>query len=124
MGMLGHENKLPSEISGGMRKRVALARALAMDPDIVFFDEPTAGLDPITRAAIYRLIRKTHEETSITYLIVSHDIKGAFEISDEIMLLWHGKIHAHGSPEVMRDSPDPIVRQFITGSAEGPISLD
>ena len=113
--LTGHGEKFPSQLSGGMRKRVALARALAMDPDIVFFDEPTAGLDPITRAAIYDLIIRTHKVSLVTYVIVSHDIEGAFAISNEIMMLWEGQIVASGSPEEMRNSRNRIVRQFISG---------
>jgi phospholipid/cholesterol/gamma-HCH transport system ATP-binding protein len=124
VGLSGHEDKFPDEISGGMRKRVALARALAMDPDVVFFDEPTAGLDPITKNTIYRLIQKTHEEATITYLIVSHDIQGTFSISDNVMMLWNGKIHAHGTPDELSACDDEVVCQFITGSANGPISID
>jgi phospholipid/cholesterol/gamma-HCH transport system ATP-binding protein len=124
VGMLRHRAKLPAELSGGMRKRVGLARALAMDPEIVFFDEPTTGLDPVTRAAIYRLIRHAHDATGGTFVIVSHDIEGVLEISDELFMLWNGKIVAQGTPEQIRDSSDPLVHQFVTGSAEGPIDVD
>jgi phospholipid/cholesterol/gamma-HCH transport system ATP-binding protein len=124
VGLTGHENKLPDQLSGGMRKRVALARALVMDPDVVFFDEPTSGLDPITKNTIYRLIKKTHQETTITYLIVCHDIQAALSISDNMMMLWNGKIHAQGTPDELSGSDDAIVSQFIAGSAEGPISMD
>jgi phospholipid/cholesterol/gamma-HCH transport system ATP-binding protein len=122
-GLTGHEFKSPSQISGGMRKRVGLARALAMQPELVFFDEPTSGLDPITKAGFYELIKETHRESAVTYVIVSHDIRGSFEISDQIMMLWDGKILCSGSPDEIRDNPDPVVRQFITGSATGPISV-
>jgi phospholipid/cholesterol/gamma-HCH transport system ATP-binding protein len=124
VGMTGHEDKYPAQISGGMRKRTALARALALNPDIVFFDEPTTGLDPVTKSAIYELIRKTHQLTSTTYVIVSHDIRGVFSVSDETMMLWDGKILARGTPEEMERYPDPIVQQFISGSPEGPIHVD
>jgi phospholipid/cholesterol/gamma-HCH transport system ATP-binding protein len=122
VGLAGHETKFPAQISGGMRKRVALARALALDPDIVFFDEPTAGLDPITKAAIYELILRTHRERVVTYVIASHDIAGVFNISDEIMVLWQGKIVARGNPAQMRDDPHPAVRQFVSGSLKGPMT--
>ncbi len=115
-------DKFPSQLSGGMRKRVGLARALALDPDIVFFDEPTTGLDPVTRSAIYDLIVRTHQERNVTYVIVSHDIEGAFYISESIMMLWDGKIVARGTPAEIQAISDPIVRQFITGSLQGPIS--
>lgn len=124
VGMSGHDEKFPAQISGGMRKRVGLARALALDPDIVFFDEPTSGLDPVTKGAIYRLIKKTHVERSMTYVIVSHDIQGVFDISDEVMMLWEGRILAGGPPGEMRQSSDPVVRQFLNGSADGPIQID
>ncbi len=124
VGMTGHDEKLPAQISGGMRKRVGLARALALDPDIVFFDEPTTGLDPLTKGAIYDLIKRTHSNASITYVIVSHDIQGVFGVSDEVMMLWDGKILASGTPEVMRRSTHPVVRQFLNGTADGPIRID
>ncbi|MGC8907688.1 MAG: ABC transporter ATP-binding protein [Desulfomonilaceae bacterium] len=124
VGMLKHQSKLPAELSGGMRKRVGLARALAMDPEIVFFDEPTTGLDPVTRAAIYRLIRRAHDATGGTFVIVSHDIEGVLEISHELFMLWNGKIVAQGTPEQIRESSDPLVRQFVSGSADGPIDVD
>lgn len=124
VGMTGHEDKYPAQISGGMRKRTALARALALDPDIVFFDEPTTGLDPVTKSAIYALIKTTHEQTSTTYVIVSHDIRGVFPVSDETMMLWDGRILARGTPEEMERYPDPVVQQFISGSPEGPIHVD
>ncbi len=124
VGLVSHAEKFPAQISGGMRKRVALARALALDPDIVFFDEPTSGLDPITRTAIYELILSSHRERSVTYVIVSHDIKGVFRISDEIMMLWEGKIVARGDPEQMRNNPHPAVQQFVAGSLTGPMTDD
>ncbi len=124
VGMLKHRTKLPAELSGGMRKRVGLARALALDPEIVFFDEPTTGLDPITRSAIYRLISRAHAESAGTFVIVSHDIEGVMEISDELLMLWAGKIVARGDPEMIRYSSDPLVRQFVSGSADGPIDVD
>lgn len=119
-----HADKLPGQISGGMRKRVALARALALCPEIVFFDEPTSGLDPVTRSAIHALIERTHRELSATYVIVSHDIGGVFRISDHVMMLWGGRIVSGGRPEEMKRNPDPVVQQFITGSLEGPIRAE
>lgn len=124
LGMKEHQHKFPAELSGGMRKRAALARALALEPEIVLFDEPTSGLDPITRAAIYRLIDETHSKSSITYIIVSHDLEGILDISDRILMLFDGKIEYQGSPSEIRESRDPVVRQFVTGSLEGPISID
>jgi len=124
VGMRDHQRKFPEELSGGMRKRVGMARALALDPEIVFFDEPTSGLDPITRAAIYNLIERTHQKVMGTYLLVSHDLEGVLEISDELMMLWEGKIVAKGSPDEIRSSEDPVIRQFVTGSLHGPIDVE
>lgn len=123
VGLRGHREKFPSELSGGMRKRVGLARALALDPEIVFFDEPTTGLDPITKAAIYRLIAETHAE-HMTYVLVSHDIRGILSISDEILMLHEGKIQASGTTQEIWESGDPAVRQFMSGSANGPFAVD
>jgi len=124
VGLAEHGDKYPSQISTGMRRRVGLARALALDPDIVFFDEPTAGLDPITTSAIYALILRTHRERSVTYVLVSHDIEGVFAISDEVMMLWDGKIVASGEPIAIKNSSDPVIQQFVTGSLKGPILID
>ncbi|MGC8658712.1 MAG: ABC transporter ATP-binding protein [Desulfomonilaceae bacterium] len=124
VGLVRHGNKYPSDLSGGMRKRVGLARALALAPDIVFFDEPTSGLDPVTRGAIYRLIENTHTDGEITYFLVSHDISGVMAISDEIMMLHQGKIIAHGTPDSFKTSLDPVVRQFLLGSPDGPMAID
>ena len=124
VGLIRHGNKYPSDLSGGMRKRVGLARALALGPDIVFFDEPTSGLDPITRGAIYRLIESTHTDGEITYFLVSHDISGVMAISDEIMMLYQGKIVAQGTPESFKINPDPAIKQFLLGSPDGPIAID
>lgn len=120
----GHQDKFPSELSGGMRKRVGLARALALDPEIVFFDEPTTGLDPITKAAIYRLIKDTHSDRAMTYVLVSHDMRGILSISDEILMLHEGKIRARGTTQDIWESRDPVVRQFMSGSSNGPLSVD
>ena len=124
VGMNQHKHKFPGELSGGMKKRVGLARALALDPDIVFFDEPTSGLDPITKGLIYRLIADTHKRHLSTYVLVSHDIRGVLQISDEVMMLFNGKISAMGTPEDVLNATDPAVKQFITGSAEGPIPVE
>jgi phospholipid/cholesterol/gamma-HCH transport system ATP-binding protein len=124
VGLSGHADKFPATLSGGMRKRVGLARALALDPDVVFFDEPTSGLDPITKGFIYQLIVATHRSRSMTYVLVSHDVQGALEISDNIMLLIDGKIAAQGTPEEIRASTNPVVRQFISGSLKGPITIE
>ncbi len=124
VGLIGHDDKFPGELSGGMRKRVGLARALALDPDVVLFDEPTTGLDPIMAGVIYDLIEKTHQEREVTYVLVSHDIHGVLRVSHEVMMLFQGKIAVQGTPEEIRHSDDPLIRQFTTGSATGPIVID
>jgi len=124
VGLLDHQNKFPGELSGGMRKRAGLARALALDPSIVFFDEPTTGLDPISRNVIYRLIEKTHADHFRTYVLVSHDVGGSLRISGEVMMLRDGKISWSGTPDELRASSDEAVQQFITGSPDGPITID
>ncbi len=116
---MGH--KYPAEISGGMRKRVALARALVTDPEIVLFDEPTTGLDPIMLNAIHRLIADTQQRFGFTGVVVSHDVPDVFEIAHQVAMLHEGTIVAAGPPEQVLQSDDPRVRQFIAGSAEGPI---
>lgn len=123
VGLTGAEGKMPSELSGGMRKRVGLARALALEPDIVLFDEPTTGLDPITTDVVNRLIQKTHEALGLTFVVISHDIAGAFRIAHRIAMLFKGDIIEVGTPEEIQASPNPMVQQFITGSAEGPIQI-
>lgn len=124
VGMSGHEAKFPAQLSGGMRKRVGLARALALDPDLVFFDEPTTGLDPIIQGMIFRLIVSTHMDRASTYVLVSHDIQGVLKISNEIKLLFNGKIAAEGTPREISGSSDPLIQQFITGSPTGPITVE
>ncbi len=123
VGLNGAEHKMPAELSGGMRKRVGLARAIALDPPIILYDEPTTGLDPILCDTIDRLILRMQEELDVSSVVISHDIEGAFKIGDRIAMLHDGRIQACGSPEEIENSEDPIVRQFITGSAEGPIEV-
>ncbi len=119
LGDMGH--KFPAEISGGMRKRVALARALVTDPEIVLFDEPTTGLDPIMLNAIHHLIADTHQRFGFTGVVVSHDVPDVFEIAHLVAMLHDGTIVAAGPPEQVLRSEDPTVQQFISGRAEGPI---
>jgi phospholipid/cholesterol/gamma-HCH transport system ATP-binding protein len=121
VSLLGHEHKFPAELSGGMKKRAALARALVTEPSIVLFDEPTTGLDPITLNSIFRLIEKTHKKYNFTGIIVSHDIPEIFYIVDKVAILEGGKIVEYGTPEEIRHSSNPVVRQLITGATEGPI---
>ena len=123
VGLPGIENKLPSELSGGMRKRVGLARALIMGPEIVLFDEPTSGLDPIMADVIDRLIHRTQQESGRTYVVISHDIRATFEIADYIAMLYEGRIIAFGPPKEIRGSNNPILVQFLRGTSEGPIQV-
>ncbi len=121
VGLKGMGNKYPAELSGGMKKRAALARALIAEPAIVIFDEPTTGLDPIITSSIHRLIHTTHEKYSYTAVIISHEVPGIFEITDKVAMLYNGIIEEAGTPDEIRNSSNPVVRQFITGSLEGPI---
>lgn len=123
VGLPGTEGKMPSELSGGMRKRVGLARALILEPEIVLFDEPTSGLDPIMADAIDRLIVRTQRESGRTYVVISHDIPATFKIAHKIAMLYEGRIIAEGTPEEIRENPNPILVQFLRGSAEGPIQV-
>ncbi len=122
VGLSGIENRMPSQLSGGMRKRVGLARALAMNPKILLFDEPTSGLDPVMSNAINTLIRQVQRYTLATSLVISHDIPGAFFLADYMAMIYKGQIVYEGPPEVFKDPSDPLVRQFIQGGLEGPIS--
>jgi phospholipid/cholesterol/gamma-HCH transport system ATP-binding protein len=121
VGLRGMGDKYPAEISGGMKKRLALARALITEPSIVLFDEPTTGLDPIILNSIHRLIRNTQDKYRFTGLIISHEIPEIFEITDRVAMLHNGAIVQSGTPDEIRSSVNPVVRQFITGSLEGPI---
>lgn len=121
VGMGGVENLKPAELSGGMKKRVGLARAIAMDPEFVLYDEPTTGLDPIMADVINELIIRLRDTLSITSIAVTHDIVSAYKIADRIAMLYDGKIIFAGTPEETRDATDPVVKQFIEGSSEGPI---
>lgn len=123
VGLPGVEKKMPSELSGGMRKRVGLARAIALHPRIVLFDEPTTGLDPIMTEAIDKLIVDTQKMYNLTCIIISHDIKSALEMGDKVAMLYEGRIIEEGTPEKINNSENPILRQFLSGSLEGPISV-
>jgi phospholipid/cholesterol/gamma-HCH transport system ATP-binding protein len=122
VGMSGTEEKMPSELSGGMRKRVSLARALMMQPELILFDEPSAGLDPVISSVIDELIIGLTEKTKATSVIVTHEMESAFRIATRMAMLYHGKIIEEGPPEIFRASKDPVVHQFVTGTAEGPIT--
>lgn len=116
------EDKFPSELSGGMKKRVSLARALCVRPQIILYDEPTTGIDPITADAINNLIDELHDKIKITSIVVTHDMRSAYKVADKIAMLYNGKIIAEGTPDEIRYTHDPIVHQFITGAAVGPIT--
>jgi phospholipid/cholesterol/gamma-HCH transport system ATP-binding protein len=122
VGLRGVEHLWPSELSGGMKKRVALARALAMEPKILLYDEPTTGLDPIRADSINDLIVELRDRLKVTGVAITHDLTSAYKIADRIAMLYKGKIIAVGTPQELRDSADPVVHQFITGSARGPIA--
>jgi phospholipid/cholesterol/gamma-HCH transport system ATP-binding protein len=123
VGLVDVENKMPSQLSGGMRKRVGLARALALRPQIVLFDEPTTGLDPIMIEAINRLIIDTQKNFNLTCIVISHDLDSIFKIGQKIAMLNQGKIIEYGTPEEVRASRNPAVVQFLAGSIEGPIQI-
>ena len=114
VGLPGIEEKMPSELSGGMRKRVALARAIALDPDIMLFDEPTTGLDPIMTAAIDNLIINTQKHFNMTCVVISHDIQSVFRIAHNIAMLYEGRIIEEGIPEQFRSSTNEIVQNFLS----------
>lgn len=124
VGLSDVEDLMPSELSGGMRKRVGLARAIAMEPEIILYDEPTTGLDPIMADAINDLIIKMREKLNVTSVAITHDMKSAYKIADTIAMLYNGVIIASGSPGEIKDASDPIVRQFVEGRAKGPIALE
>jgi phospholipid/cholesterol/gamma-HCH transport system ATP-binding protein len=120
--LCGIGNLMPSELSGGMRKRVSLARALCMKPDVILYDEPTTGVDPITADSINELIRSLHDKIKVTSIVVTHDMRSAYHIADRIAMLYQGKIIADGSPEEIQNTQHPVVHQFINGLAKGPIT--
>ncbi len=113
--------KYPAELSGGMKKRVGLARAIANDPEVLLYDEPTTGLDPITSDVINDLIVELNEKLNVTSVAVTHDMRSAFKIADRIIMLYQGKVEFDGTPDEVRNTDNPIVRQFIEGQAHGPI---
>ena len=123
MGLKGIDKKYPDMLSGGMKKRVGLARALLLNPKIILFDEPTTGLDPIICRAIHQLIKDTHKRFGYTAVIVSHEIPQIFDISDDVAMLYKGEIIEKGTAKDIKQSTHPVVRQFITGSLDGPIRM-
>jgi phospholipid/cholesterol/gamma-HCH transport system ATP-binding protein len=123
VGLQGVEMLKPSELSGGMRKRVAIARSIAMSPKYLFYDEPTTGLDPIMADVINDLIVDLHNKLGQTGVVITHDMRSAYKISSRIAMLYEGKIIKVDTPDNIKNSTDPVVQQFVTGSAQGPIQM-
>lgn len=121
VGLRGARDLMPSEVSGGMARRVALARAIALDPELVMYDEPFAGLDPISLGTAARLIRQLNDAMGLTSIVVSHDLDETFQIADQVIVLANGKVAAQGTPDEVRHSTDPLVHQFVNALPEGPV---
>jgi phospholipid/cholesterol/gamma-HCH transport system ATP-binding protein len=120
VGLRGTEQLMPSELSGGMNRRVALARAIALDPELIMYDEPFAGQDPIVKGVLTRLIRSLSEASNLTTIIVSHDVAETLSIADYIYVIAEGKVQGEGTPEALQKNASPYVHQFLTGSVDGP----
>ena len=123
VGLRGARDLMPSEISGGMARRVALARAIALDPELIMYDEPFAGLDPISLGTAAQLIRQLNDTLGITSIVVSHDLEETFRIADKVIILANGAIAAQGTPDEVRHSEDPLVHQFVNALSEGPVKF-
>jgi phospholipid/cholesterol/gamma-HCH transport system ATP-binding protein len=121
VGLRGARDLMPSEISGGMSRRVALARAIALDPDLIMYDEPFAGLDPISLGTAARLIRRLNDSLGVTSVVVSHDVDETFAIADHVIMLANGKVAAQGTPDELRRCTDPLIHQFVNALSEGPV---
>ena len=121
VGLRGARDLKPSQISGGMARRVALARAIALDPDLVLYDEPFAGLDPISLGTAARLIRQLNDSLGLTSVVVSHDLDETFAIADQVIVLANGRIAAQGNPDEIKHSADPLVQQFVNAQSDGPV---
>jgi len=121
VGLRGARDLMPAEVSGGMARRVALARAIALDPELVMYDEPFSGLDPISLGTAARLIRELNDAMGLTSIVVSHDLEETFRIADKVIVLANSKIVAQGTPEEVRHSEDPLVHQFVNALPEGPV---
>ena len=121
VGLRGARDLMPSQVSGGMARRIALARAIALDPELIMYDEPFAGLDPISMGIAARLIRELNDALGVTSIVVSHDVDETFAIADHVVFVANGGIAAQGSPEALRHSDDPLVRQFVTAAPDGPV---
>ena len=123
VGLRGARDLMPSEISGGMARRVALARAIALDPELIMYDEPFSGLDPISLGTAARLIRQLNDAMGLTSVVVSHDLDETFRIADQVIILANGKIAAQGTPDEVRHSTDPLVHQFVNALPDGPVQF-
>ena len=123
VGLRGARELMPSEISGGMARRVALARAIVLDPELIMYDEPFAGLDPISLGTAAQLIRQLNDTLGITSIVVSHDLEETFRIADQVIILANGGIAAQGTPDEVRNSTDPLVHQFVNALSEGPVKF-
>jgi len=123
VGLRGARDLMPSEISGGMARRVALARAIVLDPELIMYDEPFSGLDPISLGTAAQLIRQLNDTLGITSIVVSHDLEETFRIADKVVILANGSIAAQGTPDEVRRSTDPLVHQFVNAESEGPVKF-
>ncbi len=124
VGLADAQDKFPNELSGGMRKRAGFARALVLDPDIVLFDEPDSGLDPVRTALLCELIQEIHEENGGAYVVITHDIMSARRVAEHISVLWKGRIVESGPAEDLFDSDNAFVRQFLSGESQGPLGME
>jgi phospholipid/cholesterol/gamma-HCH transport system ATP-binding protein len=124
VGMQDARDKMPAELSGGMRKRIALARGIIMDPELILYDEPSAGLDPVTSTVIDQLIISLSEKIGATSVVVTHEMESAFRIATRMAMIYKGRIIADDNPEAFKKHPDPVVAQFISGDTRGPLSED
>jgi phospholipid/cholesterol/gamma-HCH transport system ATP-binding protein len=120
----GQEKKMPVSLSGGMKKRVGLARSIIRRPSCVLYDEPTSGLDPVVSDSINRLIRRLQERFGMTSIVVTHDMKSAFQVADHIAYLHEGRIYFHGTPSQLQESPDPLLQDFLIGRSEEQLRVD
>jgi len=119
MELQGHEEKMPVNLSGGMKKRVGLARSIIRQPSCILYDEPTSGLDPVVSDSINKLIRRLQQRLGVTSIVVTHDMKNAFHVADRIAYLHEGRIYFHGTPDELRQSPDRLIQDFLVGRSEG-----
>jgi len=121
--MADYAHRYPSDVGDGLRKRVAIARALTMEPEVVIFDEPTTGIDPLAAANVDQLIRDLSEQMTVTSIVISHDLRSIFRVADRVAMLYKGRVLLEGTPEEFRQTTNPVVRQFINGDADGPMEF-